>query len=195
MIVSDKEIRKLAMNEKLIEPFNEKLLQTVSYDVSSSSIAIVYTSCPKIVDSRNTKQTELVRIVDITNGFPMRPGEYLLVKTREKFSIPTDITAYVYPNEEFIKIGLIVSSQQVSPAFSGYLYLGLHNVTQSIIDIYPNLAIARVTFEEIKGEVSKEKLHQNTEHRDKKTFDDLSEEEKGEINKIISKMLREKTVS
>ena len=160
MVLSDKKIRELATSAGLLEPFDEERLQAVSYDISSGNVAMVYQPLAEAVDLRNKNQVELVtRKVDITNGYHIKPGEYILVKTREKFSMPANMTAHIRPRTTFTKFGLIVSDQHMNPTFKGYLYLGLYNATPNIIDIYPNLNIAQMVFEEITGEISKDKLY------------------------------------
>lgn len=198
MVLSDTKIREMAIGKGLLEPFDEERLQAVSYDISSGNVAMVYQSLDGAVDLRNKKQVELAtRKVDITDGYHIKPGEYLLVKTKEKFSIPANMTAHIRPRTTFTKFGLIVSDQHMNPNFKGYLYLGLYNATPNIIDIYPDLIIAQMVFEEVTGEVSKEKLYdqkkdakyQNEDEFIAPKYDKLSEDEKAEINGIINKML------
>ena len=203
MVLSDKMIRDLAINQNMLEPFDEKKLQAVSYDISSGNVVVVYKTIDRSIDLRNKGLVELVtRNVDITAGYHIKPNEYILVKTKERFSMPANLTAHIRPRTTFTKLGLTVSAQHMNPEFQGYLYLGLYNATPNIIDIYPNLTIAQMVFEEITGEITEEKLYnhkkdakyQNEDEFIAPKYDDLDNNEKAKVDRIINKMLGEKDV-
>lgn len=203
MVLSDKMIRDLAINQNMLEPFDEKKLQAVSYDISSGNVVVVYKTIDRSIDLRNKGLVELVtRNVDITAGYHIKPNEYILVKTKERFSMPANLTAHIRPRTTFTKLGLTVSAQHMNPEFQGYLYLGLYNATPNIIDIYPNLTIAQMVFEEIAGEITEEKLYnhkkdakyQNEDEFIAPKYDDLDNNEKAKVDRIINKMLGEKDV-
>ena len=198
MVLSDTQIRKLAEEKAMIVSFDEERLQAVSYDVSSSNIVMVYQSLNNAVDLRNRAQMELVtRKVDITKGYHIKPGEYLLVKTKERFSIPADMTAHVRPRTTFTRFGLIVSDQHMNPNFKGHLYLGLYNATPNIIDIYPDLPIAQMVFEEVSRSITEAKLYDRkkaAKYQDEDDFitprldDDLSEEDRKKVDAFINEL-------
>lgn len=203
MVLSDKMIRDLAINQNMLEPFDEKKLQAVSYDISSGNVVVVYKTIDRSIDLRNKGLVELVtRNVDITAGYHIKPNEYILVKTKERFSMPANLTAHIRPRTTFTKLGLTVSAQHMNPEFQGYLYLGLYNATPNIIDIYPNLTIAQMVFEEIAGEITEEKLYnhkkdakyQNEDEFIAPKYDDLDNNEKAKVDRIINKMLGETDV-
>lgn len=199
MILADTEIRKLVKEKAMIVPFDEKKLQAVSYDISSSDIVMAYQSLDKAVDLRNKKQMELVtRKIDITKGYHIKPNEYLLVKTKEKFFIPANMTAHVRPRTTFTRFGLVVSDQHMNPNFKGYLYLGLYNATPNIIDIYPDLAIAQMVFEEVTGDIAETKLYDRkkaAKYQDEDDFvtpsldDDISETEREKVDAFINALV------
>lgn len=203
MVLSDKMIRDLAINQNMLEPFDEQKLQAVSYDISSGNVAVVYKTIDRSIDLRNKGLVELVtRNVDITAGYHIKPNEYILVKTKERFSMPANLTAHIRPRTTFTKLGLTVSAQHMNPEFQGYLYLGLYNATPNIIDIYPDLKIAQMVFEEIAGEITEEKLYnhkkdakyQNEDEFIAPKYDDLDDNEKAKVDSIINKMLGETDV-
>ena len=183
----------------MIVPFDEKKLQAVSYDISSSDIVMAYQSLDKAVDLRNKKQMELVtRKIDITKGYHIKPNEYLLVKTKEKFFIPANMTAHVRPRTTFNRFGLVVSDQHMNPNFKGYLYLGLYNATPNIIDIYPDLAIAQMVFEEVTGDITETKLYDRkkaAKYQDEDDFvtpsldDDISDTERKKVDAFINALV------
>ena len=199
IILADPEIRNLVKEKAMIVPFDEKKLQAVSYDISSSDIVMAYQSLDKAVDLRNKKQMELVtRKIDITKGYHIKPNEYLLVKTKEKFFIPANMTAHVRPRTTFNRFGLVVSDQHMNPNFKGYLYLGLYNATPNIIDIYPDLAIAQMVFEEVTGDITETKLYDRkkaAKYQDEDDFvtpsldDDISDTERKKVDAFINALV------
>ena len=160
---------------------------------------MAYQSLDKAVDLRNKKQMELVtRKIDITKGYHIKPNEYLLVKTKEKFFIPANMTAHVRPRTTFNRFGLVVSDQHMNPNFKGYLYLGLYNATPNIIDIYPDLAIAQMVFEEVTGDITETKLYDRkkaAKYQDEDDFvtpsldDDISDTERKKVDAFINALV------
>lgn len=203
MVLSDGMIRDLAINQGLIIPFEEKRLQAVSYDISSGKIAVVYMPVDQPIDLRNKSLVKMVtRDIDISDGYHIKPNEYILIKTKERFAIPRNMTAHVRSRTTFTRLGLVVSSQHMNPNFQGYLYLGLYNATPNIIDIYPDLVIAQMVFEEVQGKVTEEKLYdrkKDAKYQNEDTFilpkyDCLGETEKARVDNVINRMLRKKDV-
>lgn len=199
MVLSDKKIRELAIEYSMLVPFDEGKLQAVSYDISSGNVAMVYQSLDATVDLRNKSQVELVtRKVDISDGYHIKPNEYLLVKTKERFSIPANMTAHVRPRTTFTRFGLIVSDQHMNPNFQGYLYLGLYNATPNIIDIYPDLTIAQMVFEEVAGEITDNKLYnhkKNAKYQNEDSFihphieEELPENKRKEVEAFVNELV------
>lgn len=203
MILSDKMISSLAIDQNMLVPFDERKLQAASYDISSGNVAVVYTPVDRPIDLRNKELVELVtRKVNITNGYHIKPHEYILVKTKERFSIPANMTAHIRPRTTFTKLGLTVSDQHMNPAFQGYLYLGLYNTTPNIIDIYPDLTIAQMVFEKIAGEITEEKLYdhkKNAKYQNEDEFivpkyDSLNAHERNKVDSVINKIFGKKDV-
>lgn len=198
MVLSDNEIRALVETEQLLTPFDEDRLQAVSYDISSGDVIVAYQVFNSSVDLRNNEQIRLAtREVNISKGYHIKPGEYILVKTREKFHIPANLTAHVRPRTTFTKIGLLLSAQHMNPNFTGYLYLGLYNATPNIIDIYPDLTIGQMVFEEVCGSITESKLYdrkKDAQYQDEDQFisprlDDLSEEDKRKVHAIVKDLM------
>ena len=198
MVLSDNKIRELAKESKLLVPFDENKLQGVSYDISSGPVAIIFQSVKDVIDLHNNQSIERIHHeVDITNGYNVKPNEYLLIKTKEKFSIPFNMTAHIRPRTTFTKIGLIVSAQHMNPNFKGYLYLGLYNATHNTIKISSDLTIAQMVFEEVYGDITEKKLYNNkadAKYQDEDEFitpkyDNLNDDDKATVDGIINNML------
>lgn len=162
MVLSDQEIEKLVRSEKVIDPFDKNRLQCVSYDISTSEIIRVYQRLNNPINLKDAGQLERETIeVNISSGYHIKPGEYILVKTKEFFNIPDDLSARIRPRTTFSRIGLLLVDQHLNPSFKGHLYLGLYNATPNVIDIFPGIGIGQIIFEQVAGNISKSRLYRN----------------------------------
>lgn len=200
MLLSDCEIRELVGRESLIAPFVEENLQAVSYDITMNNVMM---ACKRvnapIFLTDNGSVSDMLERVDISNGYLLKPGEYVLVKTKEKLALPKHIAAHIRPRTTFIRYGLLILAQHLQPTFNGYLYLGLYNVTPNVIMLTPGLKIGQVSFENIDGKITDSKLYCNKidakfqgedDFRTPK-MDKLTPEEKAEAERIIRKITGE----
>lgn len=161
-MLSDQEIEKLVQSKKLIAPFDKDRLQAVSYDVATGESARVFSRLNNPIVLKKDKQLEEETVeVNITNGYYIKPGEYVLIKTREYFTLPDNLTARIRPRTTFSRIGLLLFDQHLNPSFMGHLYLGLYNVTPNVIVIYPNVAVGQIVFEPVQGYISINRLYRN----------------------------------
>lgn len=200
MVLSDCKIRGLVQKTKMIEPFSEKQLQAVSYDITSGNVVVVYQRLQRPIDLRDKEQIEYATekiTISVKSVYPIKPGEYILVKTREKFDIPANLTAHVRPRTTFNRFGLILSDQHMNPNFRGHLFLGLYNATPNIINIVPGLTIGQMVFEKVQGEISQDKLYDqkpDAKYQDEDEFvsprlDELPEQEREKVNAIVDELM------
>ena len=98
MLLSDQEIKKLAKEDGMITPFEERNLQSVSYDITAGNIARVFNRLSDPIDLNDKENIKLTYCeIDITDGYLIKPNEYMLVKSGEKYTLPDDIAAYARP--------------------------------------------------------------------------------------------------
>lgn len=162
MILSDLKIKQLVKESNLIQPFDQSKVQAVSYDFTSSNIIRVFDRYRKGIDLKDLGDTNrFSEEYDMINGYEMLPGEYILVKLNERINMPNNIAGHIRPRTTYTKLGLILSNQHINPGYSGYLFVGLRNATQTSIKIYPNIELGQFIFEEISGDVSEDLLYQN----------------------------------
>lgn len=162
MLLSDQEIKKLAKEDGMITPFEERNLQSVSYDITTGNIARVFNRLSDPIDLNDKENIKLTYCeIDITDGYLIKPNEYMLVKSGEKYTLPDDIAAYARPRTTLSRLGLILTPQHFNPSFSGYIYYGLLNVTPNILKIYPGTSIGQIVFEKVYGALDKKNLYKN----------------------------------
>lgn len=162
MVLTDKEISKLVTESNIIENYNEENLQAVSYDICASNVIQVFNRIQGTVDLRSKESIKLSnKEVFIDYGYKIMPGEYILVKTKEKFNMTADLTGHIRPRTTFTRLGLVLSDQHINPTFSGHLYLGFFNATPNAIEIFPELIIGQIVFEKISGDITENLLYKN----------------------------------
>lgn len=149
-------------SQKLIEEFNIERLQSVSYDVSMSNKIMKFKDEFKTIylDEKNDVEN-LFDEEDITRGYKLRPGEYILVRLNERINMPNDLAGHIRPRTTFNKLGLIITSQHINPSYSGYLQIGMKNVTPNVVVLNPGLVIGQVVFERVDDNIKEDVLYKN----------------------------------
>lgn len=194
MLITDKKIRELVKDTKLISPFSEDLLQSESYDITIGNKAVLFRKEEvRCLDIANQSDIDSIyQEIDISeNGYVISPGEYILLQINEKISLPDNISAHIRPKTRFTRLGLIVSGQHCNSSYAGTLRIGLFNATAYPIRIRAGYPIAQLVFEELNEVASDEKLYrkkksahyhnENDNFRGAKFDDDFLDKVMGEI--------------
>lgn len=134
----------------LIENFQEKNLQSASYDITITNKIRIFKNDYKKIKLTNDIDVNNISIgVDISQGYKLKPNEYILIQMNEYINMPNDLIAHVRPRTTFTRLGLILNDQHFNPSYSGRVYLGLYNAINSIVEITPNLKIGQMIFEKL----------------------------------------------
>lgn len=163
MILTDLEIREKVKEINLIENFEEDNLQSESYDLRLGDEISILDRTPRIISVKNDKDLETLyetKKLD-ENGYSLIPGEYVLAKIKEKINLPDNLNAHIRPRTRFTRLGLIVSDQHCNSTYCGNLQIGIFNATNSTIQIFPNINICQIVFEELKSIPSSDKQYKN----------------------------------
>lgn len=128
MMLVDKNIKALSANGQLIsDGYNPDNVNSISYDLTLGEFL-------------NSNE----------NSINLTPGEFVMIKTREELSIPTDITGRVGEKNSLIRMGLKVDGPQYQPGHITYAFLRVQNVSDKVITLWKNMEIAQIYFEELK---------------------------------------------
>lgn len=163
MILTDLEIREKVKEINLIENFEEDNLQSESYDLRLGDEISILDRTPRIISVKNNKDLETLyetKKLD-ESGYSLIPGEYVLVKIKEKINLPDNLNAHIRPRTRFTRLGLIVSDQHCNSTYCGNLQIGIFNATNSTIQIFPDINICQIVFEELKSIPSTNKQYKN----------------------------------
>ena len=153
-IMSDNWIKKMSLEEGMIEPFvdNQKKEGTISYGVSSygydarvSEEFKIFTNVDSaIVDPKNFND----------KGFVDRPGKeciippnsFVLASTIEYFKIPNDVLVVCLGKSTYARCGIIVNVTPLEPGWEGHVTLEFSNTTPLPAKIYANEGVAQFVF-------------------------------------------------
>ena len=153
-VLSDKNIRKLAIEEGMISPFEDKQvregkisygLSSYGYDARVSEEFKIFTNVnSEIVDPKNFKSTNFVT----KNGTEciIPPNSFALARTVEKFKIPKDILVICLGKSTYARCGIIVNVTPLEPGWEGYVTLEFSNTTPLPAKIYANEGVAQFIF-------------------------------------------------
>ena len=161
-VLSDKNIRKLAIEEGMISPFEDKQvregkisygLSSYGYDARVSEEFKIFTNVnSEIVDPKNFKSTNFIT----KNGTEciIPPNSFALARTVEKFKIPNDILVICLGKSTYARCGIIVNVTPLEPGWEGYVTLEFSNTTPLPAKIYANEGVAQFIF--LKGKETPE---------------------------------------
>jgi dCTP deaminase len=153
-IKSDRWIKKMALEHRMIEPFvdSQTGAGVVSYGVSSYGYDIrvadefkVFTNVYNtVVDPKNFDPRSFVDIKADVCVIP--PNSFALARTIEYFRIPRDILTVCVGKSTYARCGIIVNVTPFEPEWEGHVTIEISNTTPLPARIYANEGIAQVLF-------------------------------------------------
>jgi dCTP deaminase len=153
-IRSDKWIRKMAQERRMIEPFVENQVRSgvISYGLSSYGYDIrvadefkIFTNVFSVtVDPKNFDPKSMIDFKGESCIIP--PNSFALARTVEYFRIPRDTLTICVGKSTYARCGIIVNVTPFEPEWEGYVTLEISNTTPLPAKIYANEGIAQVLF-------------------------------------------------
>jgi dCTP deaminase len=154
MIRSDRWIKRMALDKRMIEPFEERLVRQggISYGLSSYGYDLriadqfkiftnVYNTVvdPKAFDPRS--------FVDFQGDVcVIPPNSFALGRSVEYFRIPRNVMTLCVGKSTYARCGIIVNVTPFEPEWEGFVTLEISNTTPLPAKIYANEGIAQVLF-------------------------------------------------
>lgn len=153
-IKSDRWIRKMAREHRMIEPFVEDQVRdgVISYGVSSYGYDIrvadefkIFTNVySAIVDPKDFDPRSMIDFRGDVCVIP--PNSFALARTVEYFRIPRSILTICVGKSTYARCGIIVNVTPFEPEWEGFVTLEISNTTPLPAKIYANEGIAQVLF-------------------------------------------------
>jgi dCTP deaminase len=158
MLKSDRWIRRMALEQGMINPFSEKQVRegVVSYGLSSYGYDLrvadefkVFTNVNcAIVDPKAFDERSFVTVRSDCALIP--PNSFALARSVEYFKIPRDVLTICVGKSTYARCGIITNVTPFEPEWEGFVTLEISNTTPLPAKIYANEGIAQVLF--FKGE-------------------------------------------
>jgi dCTP deaminase len=147
-------IRKMALEQRMIEPFADSQVRSgvISYGVSSYGYDIRVADEFKIFSSLNDA------VVDPKNFDPrlmvdfkgevclIPPNSFVLARTVEYFRIPRGVLTICLGKSTYARCGVIVNVTPFEPEWEGFATLEISNTAPLPAKIYAHEGIAQVLF-------------------------------------------------
>lgn len=160
MLHSDSWIRKMALEQKMIEPFVDRQirdadgakivsfgLSSYGYDLRVADEFKVFTNVyNSIVDPKEFRDDAFV---DIKGAFCIiPPNSFALARSVERFKIPRNILTLCIGKSTYARCGIIVNVTPFEPEWEGTVTLEISNTTPLPAKIYAGEGLAQVLFVE-----------------------------------------------
>ena len=145
-IMSDNWIKKMCLEQGMIEPFvdGQKKDGTISFGLSSYGYDARVSEDFKIFTNVDSALVDPKNFAD--KGFVDRPGEeciippnsFALARTVEYFRIPRDVLVVCLGKSTYARCGIIVNVTPLEPEWEGHVTLEFSNTTPLPAKIYAN---------------------------------------------------------
>ncbi|WP_297889108.1 dCTP deaminase [Sulfurihydrogenibium sp.] len=149
MILNDKTIRKYISEGLLvIDPLDEGQIQPSSVDLRLGYDFLVYPDDLEVLDVRDPYfSNRLIREEATSDGFVIKPKQFVLATTIEYIKLPDFITAFVEGRSSLGRLGLFIENAGwVDAGFEGTITLEFYNANSVPIKIYPEMRICQLVF-------------------------------------------------
>lgn len=147
-------IRKMALEHRMIEPFEDRQVRNgvISYGVSSYGYDIrvadefmIFTNVHSaVVDPKHFDPKSMVDFKGEVCVIP--PNSFALARTIEYFRIPRSVLTVCLGKSTYARCGIIVNVTPFEPEWEGFVTLEISNTTPLPARIYANEGIAQVLF-------------------------------------------------
>ena len=153
-IKSDRWIRRMAQEQDMINPFNEKQVRegVISYGLSSYGYDLrvadefkIFTNVNSaVIDPKRFDERSFVSINSDCVLIP--PNSFALARTVEYFRIPRNVLTICLGKSTYARCGIIVNVTPLEPEWEGHVTLEFSNTTPLPARVYANEGVAQVIF-------------------------------------------------
>ena len=153
-VLSDKWIKKMALDHEMISPFESKQIREdkISYGLSSfgydarvaDDFKIFTNVNSEVVDPKNFKPSSFV--TKKVSECIIPPNSFVLARTIEYFKIPKDVLVICLGKSTYARCGIIVNVTPLEPGWEGHVTLEFSNTTPLPAKVYANEGVAQFIF-------------------------------------------------
>ena len=178
-IKADKWIRKMALEQKMIEPFEEGQVRngvisfgtsSYGYDIRVADEYKIFTNVySAVVDPKHFDPKSMVDFKGDICVIP--PNSFALARTVEYFRIPRNVLTICVGKSTYARCGIIVNVTPFEPEWQGYVTLEISNTTPLPARIYSFEGIAQVLFFEADEECETSYADKNGKYQDQQAIE------------------------
>jgi dCTP deaminase len=153
-IKADRWIKRMALEQQMIAPFEEKQvrqnvisfgLSSYGYDVRIADEFKIFTNVfSAVVDPKNFDPKSFVDFRGNVCIIP--PNSFALGRTVEYFRIPRNVMTICVGKSTYARCGIITNVTPLEPGWEGHVTLEISNTTPLPAKIYANEGIAQILF-------------------------------------------------
>ncbi len=153
-IKSDRWIRRMALEEGMIEPFADRDsrpgaisfgLSSYGYDMRvADEFRIFHNALSPLVDPKAFDERSFLEVQADHCIIP--PNSFALARSVEYFRIPRNVLTICVGKSTYARCGIITNVTPFEPEWEGYVTLEISNTTPLPARIYANEGIAQVLF-------------------------------------------------
>lgn len=149
-------IRKMALEQRMIEPFEEKLvragvvsfgLSSFGYDIRVADEFRIFTASTgqlTVVDPKAIDERALMPYQGDICIIP--PNSFALARSVEYFRMPRNVLGICLGKSTYARTGIITNFTPFEPGWEGFVTIEISNTTPLPAKIYANEGIAQVLF-------------------------------------------------
>lgn len=159
MILGSKELLRLVKEINLVENLSERELtnpEGAGFDLRLGKVFRLKGRGFLGVDERETPAAELVAEFNPakSSSIVIKPGEYFLTESVEKFNIPLNLLAIIKPRTTLHRSGILTRVSIVDPGYKGTVHPAVFNAGPVEVEIELGARYINVMFFEVKGETA-----------------------------------------
>lgn len=158
MIGIDKILRLINENEPpLIENVSERELKNPEGAGIDLRVGIVskFVKSKSFLGVKERATLDSEKILEFnaekTSSYVLKPQEYILVTTIESLNMSDDLVGIIRPRGTLFRSGIMLSTGQVNPSYSGELTFGMYNASNFDFEFELGARIAHILFSEVYG--------------------------------------------
>ncbi len=146
-----KEIKKKNI---VVTPFDSSSVGPGSIDLTLSSTIRVFDKKKDTVRvDEQADYKSLTKVVDIKNGYTLKPGQLVMGITEEKITLAGNICGWLNSRSRFARIGLMshITAPFIAPGVSNQQVLEIYNASPHPLKLIPGVKICQLIFERCEG--------------------------------------------
>jgi dCTP deaminase len=153
-VKSDRWIRRMALENKMIEPFTDGQVRegNISYGLSSYGYDLrvahefkIFTDINAlVVDPKHFDERSFVEFTGDVCIIP--PNSFALARSVEYFRIPRNVITLGVGKSTYARCGIIVNVTPFEPEWEGFVTLEISNTTPLPAKIYANEGLCQIIF-------------------------------------------------